>query len=240
LSSSPAAAAAAAAATPLYAALHAAVAPALAKWAITTRSESKSSSCVVDNSCVGCDAEFSSLLRRYHCRFCGLVFCGLCSARQIMTARACDACFDKSLDCSSGSSSLRTPLSIQLEKLSMASRSSGSTILRKNNSLVRMRKSVSSILLSSMYETAMGECCSASACRNLSSHHHHHHVRQKRRKLSEYAEYAAAAASDETPAERPRFEFAFTSCSSNNNSTTDIRGARSSLLASQAAKLITT
>jgi len=47
--------------------------------------------------CVGCGAGWGLFSRRHHCRLCGLVFCGKCSANTVTTGpkalhRVCDGC----------------------------------------------------------------------------------------------------------------------------------------------------
>lgn len=46
--------------------------------------------------CVLCGSEFTYLLRRHHCRHCGLIFCGGCSSNRTVigqsVVRICDAC----------------------------------------------------------------------------------------------------------------------------------------------------
>jgi len=41
-----------------------------------------------------CEKPFTFLNRKHHCRFCGKIFCGDCSAKQICGRRACNTCFD--------------------------------------------------------------------------------------------------------------------------------------------------
>eukprot|EP00808_Paulinella_micropora_P015371 g57235.t1 len=51
--------------------------------------------------CMACYCKFSLLLRKHHCRLCGLVFCHACSSHVIKlktsgrTGRACNACFER-------------------------------------------------------------------------------------------------------------------------------------------------
>eukprot|EP00747_Dinoflagellata_sp_TGD_P169691 gnl/TRDRNA2_/TRDRNA2_199344_c0_seq1.p1 gnl/TRDRNA2_/TRDRNA2_199344_c0~~gnl/TRDRNA2_/TRDRNA2_199344_c0_seq1.p1 ORF type:complete len:269 (+),score=34.36 gnl/TRDRNA2_/TRDRNA2_199344_c0_seq1:52-858(+) len=42
--------------------------------------------------CLKCSAEFTTLLRKHHCRGCGQIFCESCSSRSIENNRVCDAC----------------------------------------------------------------------------------------------------------------------------------------------------
>jgi len=56
-------------------------------------------------SCTACGSQFTFFNRRHHCRVCGKVFCGKCSAKEIQvslktgkkkaTVRACEACYVK-------------------------------------------------------------------------------------------------------------------------------------------------
>lgn len=51
--------------------------------------------------CMSCDSQFNPIRRRHHCRRCGLVFCGVCSAASmplpkfgiIKPVRVCKSCF---------------------------------------------------------------------------------------------------------------------------------------------------
>jgi hypothetical protein len=52
--------------------------------------------------CQSCDAKFTTLSRRHHCRFCAELVCGACSSRRLAIAaaaekpeRACDRCFNR-------------------------------------------------------------------------------------------------------------------------------------------------
>eukprot|EP01050_Picozoa_sp_SAG11_P012753 SAG11_NODE_1439_length_4907_cov_2.082571_4_plen_314_part_00 len=48
----------------------------------------------VAQACRGCSTTFTVTNRRHHCRPCGGVFCGGCSAFRVRGERACKACFD--------------------------------------------------------------------------------------------------------------------------------------------------
>lgn len=53
--------------------------------------------------CFKCRNNFSTFNRKHHCRACGEIFCGTCSAKQSpipkfgieKEVRVCDACYDK-------------------------------------------------------------------------------------------------------------------------------------------------
>ncbi|XP_075778001.1 FYVE and coiled-coil domain-containing protein 1 isoform X5 [Pelodiscus sinensis] len=53
------------------------------------------------NQCLGCQREFSWMMRRHHCRLCGRIFCYYCCNDYVMTKhsgkkeRCCRACFNK-------------------------------------------------------------------------------------------------------------------------------------------------
>lgn len=112
--------------------------------------------------CVHCDAQFTFLLRRHHCRFCGLIFCANCSCNQVLAVRACDTCYRKtqrktdtpllnqfsSLSMTRSPSSLQTSVSsrslssldrVELDDDSMFKRSSSTSALSKLR--VKKRKS---------------------------------------------------------------------------------------------------
>lgn len=48
--------------------------------------------------CRSCQAPFTTLKRRHHCRCCGNIFCATCSDHRIGGARACEACFLASVE----------------------------------------------------------------------------------------------------------------------------------------------
>jgi len=45
--------------------------------------------------CTKCSKEFTTTLRRHHCRFCGQVFCHGCSSARVDDKRACNDCEPK-------------------------------------------------------------------------------------------------------------------------------------------------
>lgn len=45
------------------------------------------------SNCVKCNAGFSMLFRRHHCRYCGFIFCKSCVSNSVQGAKACDRCY---------------------------------------------------------------------------------------------------------------------------------------------------
>lgn len=74
-------------------------------------------------SCGQCASDFSLFHRRHHCRFCGIVFCNVCSNYRMQGARSCGLCLLKHQiepNKSSKSSKIRTR-KIDVERSSFSS-----------------------------------------------------------------------------------------------------------------------
>uniref|UniRef100_A0A0E0AW40 1-phosphatidylinositol-3-phosphate 5-kinase n=1 Tax=Oryza glumipatula TaxID=40148 RepID=A0A0E0AW40_9ORYZ len=133
--------------------------------------------------CYDCDAQFTILNRRHHCRHCGRVFCARCTANSVPRApgdaaredgeriRVCNYCFRRWLeeeaaarrDVAQPSSPVLSPsasaVSIGSDKSSSTARSSAGT-----NGQMSSYTNVSYTDFPSMAVEGQGECCEREGC----------------------------------------------------------------------------